>query len=1547
MGERTCSGGEWGSCEGDRLARVATGDSGQRAQGLGSSAACIDNPCDPYCQVVVDDGDGLDVSDDLTATGDGLSLTGVPPKPEDVITCTDIELDPPVQTLTITQINATQGLLGEYYNQRNSSVSSIPAAWTVTAQRVDARVNFDWGGSAPGVAGVGADNFSVRWSGFVNPPATGDYTFYTRTDDGVRLWVNDVLVIDKWIDQGPTQYATTAIALTKGTLAKIRMEYFENGGGAVAQLKWSSSAIAEQIIPEQYLVPPTGNGDPFVISPETADFTVSVVPPDCYDGVFDAVWSLDKLDRATIESGSLSVVSPVAGPIEVSAYVQEFSDTAQVNVVVDAVDTTEAPAGSAATFGGNMSSGPDTVTILYPYDGTVLPLALNPPLLQWDNAGVAASAVKVSLTYPDAGTPTFSWSKIIAPPSDGRFTFPRDVWGYFERTAKGDTGRISVQRIVGGQLKDAVSKTVRFAEAPLRGNIYYTQYGGGSKIMRLDPSQDSPAVNAFSTDNGCPVCHSMSANGSMFATADRGWSANGGIAKVETSGALTPLSDFVSPTSPYSDGRDDWRGFAWAPLTPDGKYIFAANNIWGNSRQAVVGINSSTRVVELPSTFVSGGRGTGLLARYYSTNNFSGWAWKRIDARIDFDWAGSPGGPIPADAFSVVWEGEIEGYFTETHTFSLETTAGVRLTVGGNVIIDQLAYSGAATTFTGQAALTRGARTPLLLEAVDMNATTMVKLRWSSAQVPYALVPQHMLYPAGGLRGAVVALQDSAGNSLTRHESDLSSDWGSRAPGKGINADNFTSTWDALVEAPATGNLEWCIQSDDGVVVKVDGVTVISGAGVTNSCATAMAVVEGQKYAINIAHTELSGDARAKLRWKMAGFIPSEEDIASAYVFPPATYTPPSTGLSAVFYDTIDFGASVPTNATTPQGYQTYVPNLDYDWGDGRYSRGRALTSSDTWSGRFTGQIQPACTGVHELEVFADDYAALWIGAERVVHVPSYGTKTGAIWLDANLMYDFKLDWAENTGGAAVRLRWKPACSGALSFSVVPEANFRPSGDTTLNGYLRSGGDNGNGYQYYAWETPSSAGAAPVDVTSQSAGNWGLGASVMMVPTFAPDGSKLVFVDGDSATGAGWRKGLSTFDFSQTDKLFKNRRQIVNTFPYGDVIKWPTFESDSRSVIYQTTTPGDVCCRNNWTKYGYMGPSNYFEDPGRQWSVDTQSASPTPVLLSRLNDGERAVDRNKAYQATMLPTPAGGYRWVVFTSTRPYGNVLNLPAVQQDYSDVNAYTAMLNTSQLQSMLWVSAIDDQVSGNTDRSHPSFFLPNQNYSSSGGGYLNERAYWVTEACRPVGTGDTSLCDVDEDCCGGSGASKTAVCRIDTPVSQPPTRHCSAVPGPNTCVPESGACSTNTDCCFGLVCAGNVCTEPPPLPHYYPANFERVYTAECGDGTLPVWRFFDWQAETPPTGSAIEIYAESAADPMDFHDLPVAPAPVNIPSVVHVATVTGPTVPGWVGEDVGALLEDAELVQHHYLKITIRFIASQRKTATPILHEWRQSYSCPPAE
>lgn len=116
---------------------------------------------------------------------------------------------------------------------------------------IDPTVNFNWGTAAPNSI-VPADDFAVRWTGQVQPKYAETYTFYTRSDDGVRLWVNGQLLIDNWTNHDVTENSG-AIALAAGQAYDIKMEYYENAWGAVAQLLWSSSTQAKEIIPASQL----------------------------------------------------------------------------------------------------------------------------------------------------------------------------------------------------------------------------------------------------------------------------------------------------------------------------------------------------------------------------------------------------------------------------------------------------------------------------------------------------------------------------------------------------------------------------------------------------------------------------------------------------------------------------------------------------------------------------------------------------------------------------------------------------------------------------------------------------------------------------------------------------------------------------------------------------------------------------------------------------------------------------------------------------------------------------------------------------------------------------------------------------------------------------------------------------------------------------------------------------------------------------------------------------------------------------------------------
>ena len=82
-------------------------------------------------------------------------------------------------------------------------------------------------------------------------------TFYTVADDGVRLTVDDTLIIDDWSSHGVTENAAT-INVVAGQKYDLRLDYFEQDLGGQAQLLWGSPCQARQIIPQTQLYPSYG-----------------------------------------------------------------------------------------------------------------------------------------------------------------------------------------------------------------------------------------------------------------------------------------------------------------------------------------------------------------------------------------------------------------------------------------------------------------------------------------------------------------------------------------------------------------------------------------------------------------------------------------------------------------------------------------------------------------------------------------------------------------------------------------------------------------------------------------------------------------------------------------------------------------------------------------------------------------------------------------------------------------------------------------------------------------------------------------------------------------------------------------------------------------------------------------------------------------------------------------------------------------------------------------------------------------------------------------
>jgi len=141
------------------------------------------------------------------------------------------------------------GLTASYakYNYKKNLATFVFTA-------VDPTVEFDWTTGKPNKP-TPSNNFFVRWEGSVLPRYSEEYLFRVIADGGVRLWVNDVLVIDDWVRPNFAVYRSSPVALQAGVLTPIKLEYFDTLGRASVKLRWSSESQPVQTIPQARLFP--------------------------------------------------------------------------------------------------------------------------------------------------------------------------------------------------------------------------------------------------------------------------------------------------------------------------------------------------------------------------------------------------------------------------------------------------------------------------------------------------------------------------------------------------------------------------------------------------------------------------------------------------------------------------------------------------------------------------------------------------------------------------------------------------------------------------------------------------------------------------------------------------------------------------------------------------------------------------------------------------------------------------------------------------------------------------------------------------------------------------------------------------------------------------------------------------------------------------------------------------------------------------------------------------------------------------------------------
>ena len=364
-----------------------------------------------------------------------------------------------------------------------------------------------------------------------------------------------------------------------------------------------------------------------------------------HDGqAVDATWSVDQGGIGAIaSSGVFTPSGAAAGTANVIATLGGASGTTTVNVVIQSTQngvtgTLDAGAGGYGGVGGSGPGGPVSAgdqatlqqtpvadparTFLYPYDQTVWPRGLLAPLLQWTQGANDATAIAIHLQSKN-----FSYTGYFGRPAGlGTAPFvnhpiPQDVWQQAtESTAGTDRLAVSVVFLAGGAAVGPITETWIVAPGILQGTVYYESYGTllvtnsdttasdgkyyGAGVLAIRPGDAAPHIVA-GTDSpsgqpgiGCRVCHAVAAGGSALITQNDKWGYEPtSIYSLQTGtpSILAPPGGCSMPNG--STGACPPGTFAWAGLSPDGKYAitngaqYATDSWLGETQLFAIGTN--------------------------------------------------------------------------------------------------------------------------------------------------------------------------------------------------------------------------------------------------------------------------------------------------------------------------------------------------------------------------------------------------------------------------------------------------------------------------------------------------------------------------------------------------------------------------------------------------------------------------------------------------------------------------------------------------------------------------------------------------------------------------------------------------------------------------------------------------------------------------------------------------------------------------------------------------------------------------------------------
>ena len=387
-------------------------------------------------------------------------------------------------------------------------------------------------------------------------------------------------------------------------------------------------------------------------------------------------------------------------------------------------------------------------------------------------------------------------------------------------------------------------------------------------------------------------------------------------------------------------------------------------------------------------------------AEYYPNRDLAGGpAITRYENSINFDWGlGRPGSGIPNDDFSARYTRN-EWFEASTYRFSYRSDDGIRIWVGGTLVVDdwreRQAYWSSIDLF-----IPRGNH-PVRVEYFERSGTAVVQASWER------------IAGGRGWRGEYFDNRELSGSPvLVRDDAAIDFDWGTGSPDGSVPADNFSVRWTRSLGATG-GTYRFYASCDDGVRVTVDGVRVVDAwydQKLSNTRWGDYTLGAGQ-HTIVVEFYEHGGDASAHVWWnRLGGFA----------------------GWEGRYFDNVEL-----------RGGPALIRDdaaIDFDWGEGPPA---SWMPSDHFSVVWTRQVYFA-PGYYRFNARSDDGFRVWLG-DRLLMDYWGPQEYGWHYVDGTYIEGWqplRVEYYESTGLARVRVWWElsstPASPGAPSPAPSP-----------------------------------------------------------------------------------------------------------------------------------------------------------------------------------------------------------------------------------------------------------------------------------------------------------------------------------------------------------------------------------------------------------------------------------------------------------------------------------------------------------------------------